>query len=237
MAKAQFQSTETMRIRFSPFVNSVTGAYIIGTDTCQLNYRAPGGAPAAVAMTWDAGIFMWYYDFVVGSYIQGEWRFRAVSNDANALPQWKTVVWGDYVDDITLGKTAAAAAQVSAAAAQVSAASADGKIGAPAISVTADIAALDTKIGLPAVTVSADIAAIGSIGSVTALIGVPEGATLCDDVKFLRKIGTNRWKQDAALKQFIVYDDDALTILFRFNTFDDAGVPAGTRVFERKPTP
>lgn len=212
MAKAQFQSGETMRIRFSPFVNAVTGAYIIGTDTCNLNYRPPGGAPAVVAMSWDAAIQMWYYDFVVGSYVQGEWRFRAVSSDVNALPQWKTIIWGDYVDDITLGLTAAAAAQVSAGSA-------------------------DTKIGVPAVTVSADIAAIGSVGSVTALIGVPEGATLCDDVLFLRKIGTNRWKQDAALKQFIVYDDDALTILFRFNTFDDAGVPAGTRVFERRPTP
>jgi hypothetical protein len=236
MAKAQFQSTEIMRIRFSPFVNSVTGAYIIGTDNCTLNYRPPGGAPAAVAMSWDAGIHLWYYDFAVPAYVQGEWRFKAVSDDVNALPQWKTVIWGDYVDDITLGKTAAVAGAATGT-------TIDGKVGAPAVTLAADIAAIGTVgsvtalIGVPAVTVSADIAAIGSVGSVTALIGAPEGATLCDDVKFLRKVGTNRWKQDAALKQFIVYDDDALTILFRFNTFDDAGVPAGTRVFERKPTP
>jgi len=210
MAKAQFQSTETMRIRFSPFVNAVTGAYIIGTDTCQLNYRPPGGAPAAVAMSWDAGIQVWYYDFVVGSYVQGEWRFRGVSNDVNALPQWKNVIWGDYVDDITAAKTAAAAAQVSSG-------SADTKIGAPVATVSLDIAAISTKIGAPAISVSADIAGLDT------------------DIIKLRKVATNRWKQDVALKQFIVYDDDGLSILFRFNTFDDTGVPAGTRIFERRP--
>jgi hypothetical protein len=212
MAKSQYQSTEIMRVRFSPFVNATTGAYIIGTDTCTLNYRPPGGAPASVAMAWDSSIQMWYYDFLVAGYVQGEWRFRAVSSDAAALPQWKTIVWGDYVDDVTLGKTAAA--------------SADTKLGLPAVTVSDDIAAIDVKVGAPAVSLAADLAAVG--GDVTSIEA---------DVISLRKIATNRWKQDATLKQYLVYNDDGVTVLFRFNTFDDSGVPAGSRVFERRPVP
>lgn len=152
MGKSQFLSSEIMKIRFPPFINSVTGAYIIGTDACTLFFRRPDNSLANVPMVWDANIFIWTYDFAVIGYMQGEWRFRGVSTDPNALPQWKTgIYWGDYVDDI----------------------------------------------------------------------------------RTIRKIQTNRWRVDVALRQLIMYEDDGVTIMRTWNLFDDAGVPSGTRVFER----
>lgn len=141
--KAQYQSTEAIKLRFAPFVDHTTGHYIIGTDTCNVTRLKPDGTNDTVAMSWNATIQMWTLDIAVGSYQQGEWRFHAVSNDANAQDQWKVIFWGDYVNDTIALNT---------------------KLGTPvAGTVSLDIAAIQTKLGTPAgASVSVDIATLQS---------------------------------------------------------------------------
>jgi hypothetical protein len=150
--KDQFQSTETLRVRFLPFVNKLTGEYIIGSDTCQLTLKKPDNTTSSVAATFDSDVSMWYYDVLVGSYQQGEWRIKAVSNDTNALPQWKVYIWGDYVEDITTVKTRLG----TPVAASISADIANVQTTANTVNTTANT--INTKIGTPDnVTVSQDI--------------------------------------------------------------------------------
>jgi hypothetical protein len=119
--KGQFQSTESLRIRLTPFVSKVTGDYLTaGTDVCTLTIGKPDGSVytgSPVTATWDAVTKMWLYTITTGSYAAGEWRVYAVSNDLNALPKWGVYFWGDYVDDITAAKLASQAAQSSSASA------------------------------------------------------------------------------------------------------------------------
>lgn len=149
--KDQFQSTETLRLRFLPFVNKLTGEYIVGSDTCTLTIKKPDNTTTSVGATFDSDVSMWYYDVSTGSYQQGEWRIKAVSNDTNALPQWKVYIWGDYVEDITTVKT---------------------RLGTPvAASISADIAnvqttanTINTKLGTPVLTdLSTDLSYLTSL--------------------------------------------------------------------------
>ena len=101
--KTQFVPTEPMQIRFAPFVDKTTGAYILGTDECTLTIKRPGGALIAPAPTavWDTDVHLWHLDLDVGTYYeQGEWRIEAESNDPNANPQWHVLTWGDYVSKL-----------------------------------------------------------------------------------------------------------------------------------------
>jgi len=102
--KTQFQSTEALQVRLPPFLDKTTGDFITGgADTCTLTIKKPDGVLLAGGPhlgVYDAAVDMWTFDVSVGSYLQGEWRVRAVSNDADAVPQWRSLRWGDYVESL-----------------------------------------------------------------------------------------------------------------------------------------
>lgn len=98
--KQQFQSIEALRIRLTPFVDKITGDYIIGGDTATVTVERPDGTSFLESLVWDSTVHIWWYDIPVGSYMQGEWRIEAISSNANAFHQWKTPMWGDYVENL-----------------------------------------------------------------------------------------------------------------------------------------
>ncbi len=109
IAKTQFQSTEALAIRLRPFIDKTTGEFIVGgSDTVTLEIRRPNGTALPGGpheATYDANVDMWTFDIATGSYVQGEWRVKAESDDADALPQWASYRWGDYVEDIATIKS------------------------------------------------------------------------------------------------------------------------------------
>lgn len=107
MPKGQFQSTEDMLVSFPPFTDKTTGLYIVGTDTCTVTIKKPDNTVTSQSATWDTDVNMWLLTISHTSYQQGAWKFKAVSNNANALNQYKIEYWGDYVEDITTAKTQA----------------------------------------------------------------------------------------------------------------------------------
>jgi hypothetical protein len=184
--KDQFQSTETLRVRFLPFVNKLTGEYIIGSDTCQLTLKKPDNTTSSVAATFDSDVSMWYYDVLVGSYQQGEWRIKAVSNDTNALPQWKVYIWGDYVEDITTVKTRLG----TPVAASISADIANVQTTANTVNTTANT--INTKIGTPVSSVSTDIAGVQTTSNtINTKIGTPDNGTVSQDILDLRGVANS----------------------------------------------
>lgn len=56
-----------------------------------------------------------------------------------------------------------------------------------------------------------------------------------DIVTIIRNVELGRWKLDKTAKQWILYEDDGVTELKRFNLFDDAGNPSADAVYERVP--
>ena len=99
--KDQFQSIEVLCVRLPPFMDSATGSYIVGgTDVCTLTVKSPGSTVTTPTATWDPDVQLWVYDIPLLDYEQGEWRIKAVSDAANALPQWRVYTWGDYVDTL-----------------------------------------------------------------------------------------------------------------------------------------
>lgn len=208
--KGQFQSTETLRIRLSPFIDKTTGNYIIaGTDVCTLTIVRPNGSlhtGSTVTATWDSLAKIWYYDISTGSFEAGEWRVYAVTNDANGLPKWAIYYWGDYVDTIATITTV------------------NTRVGAPVgASISADVAAVHSRIGAPVgASISADVASIKA-----------DAVSMLSDLSDLYQLGAGRWRVQGT--QLIVYGPDDVTPLLVFDLKDDAGVPSGTRVFERVP--
>jgi hypothetical protein len=53
-------------------------------------------------------------------------------------------------------------------------------------------------------------------------------------VELIKQIGSGRWKIDTSTKEMILYKDDNITELFRFNLKDASGVASATSVFERE---
>ncbi len=103
--KSQFQSDEVLKIRFPPFVDLTDGSEITG-DACTVTVRKPDNSTATYnagsspAVSFDSTIGLWILDIPTGSYAQGEWRIKAVSDAANSNIQRKVLVWGDYVEEI-----------------------------------------------------------------------------------------------------------------------------------------
>jgi len=101
MAKAQFQSSEQIQVRFPPFMDSTTGQYL-SSGTATMNIRkGDGTTQTGVSLSWDAVVSMWYVDLTPTLPTEaGEWRFQAVSSNPNAFPQWKILHVGDYIDKL-----------------------------------------------------------------------------------------------------------------------------------------
>ena len=195
MAKSQFQSTEDLLIRLPPFISTEDGSYFLVGSDCTLVVVKPDGtlyAGAIDAPAQDANTGHWKSRIAAAHYIQGVWTIKATSTDTGALEQFREIIWGDYVDDITLTKTQAttaasqattAASQATTAASQAtaaasSAASADGKCTTIAAvtsalptfpsdpadesALEAVIAGVSTKLGTPVSDIHTELVAVKS---------------------------------------------------------------------------
>jgi len=100
--KSQFISSENLQIVFPPFLDTSAQDFITSGDVATLVVVKPGGSILSPAPTLvrNAADF-WTAEVVAASFFEeGEWTIKATSDDANALDQYKSVVWGDYMTDI-----------------------------------------------------------------------------------------------------------------------------------------
>lgn len=93
--KDQFDISETVLVRFPPFMSRSTGQYIIGGDTAQVIINK-SGTPETHSLTWDSDSEMWSLD-IAPPHVEGEWRLKAFSSDASAFPQYKVIVCGSHL--------------------------------------------------------------------------------------------------------------------------------------------
>lgn len=106
--KSQYASTEVLKLSFPPFINGVSGAYIIdGLDTVQFTLRKPDTTTQVVAVSFDSDVKFWVAEIAIISFQEGLWLVRAVSDATNAIDQFRALSWGDYVDDIGEARQAA----------------------------------------------------------------------------------------------------------------------------------
>lgn len=100
--KAQFIASESLSIVFPPFLDTSAQEFITAVDVVTLTIVKPDGSlftPAPTPVR-DANSDFWVAEITAPFFELGEWTIKAVSDDANALDQYKSVVWGDYMDDI-----------------------------------------------------------------------------------------------------------------------------------------
>ena len=248
--KDQFQSVEALRVRFPPFIDKTPGEEIIGTDTCSVFYKKPNGTTDSASATWDDYIEIWTLDLAIGVYMQGEWAFKATSDDPNARAQRKVLMWGDYVenldetvasratqDQILSDATPFPGADVALIEAKTTALPAipasQGDVTDARDSVMGvddrDLTGIQDLIGAPTTTLTAEVSA-----AKTAAEGAETQATAAAALSLIvRKMVANGWKVQGT--QLIVYDDDGVSIYKLFDLKDDSGNPSGTRVFQRVP--
>ena len=98
--KGQFISAEPLEILLRPFLMSAGALIVAGTDVITLTLKAPDTAIYNPTAVWDAVVSMWVAQVDVVDFQEGEWLLYGVSNVANSLPQFMSLWWGDYVDDI-----------------------------------------------------------------------------------------------------------------------------------------
>jgi hypothetical protein len=116
--------------------------------------KGDGTTQTGVSLSWDSVIHMWYVDLTATLPDQaGEWRFKAVSSNPNAFPQWKTLHIADYVDKIDASvSTRATPAQILSDLTPFSGSN-----------IESDVGIIDTKIGSPVTSVSADLAVVDGV--------------------------------------------------------------------------
>lgn len=107
--KAQFIASENLRIVFPPFLDTANNVFVTAADVATLVVVKPDGSLLAPAPTLvrDANNDFWSAEIAFALFEVGEWTIKASSDAANALDQYKSVVWGDYMTDIrqaTLGR-------------------------------------------------------------------------------------------------------------------------------------
>lgn len=107
--KGQYISSENLRIILPPFLDTSTNLFITSGDLVTLTIKKPDNtllAPAPTAVR-DGDTDFWVASIPTGDFQAGEWLIKAESDAANALPQFATLVWGDFLDDLlqaTLGR-------------------------------------------------------------------------------------------------------------------------------------
>lgn len=107
--KSQFIAGEDLRIVIPPFLDTSTSDFITSGDIATLTVVKPDGTLYAPSPTLirNANSNFWEASIDVADFEAGEWSIVAVSDDANALDQYRNLVWGDYMSDIrqaTLGR-------------------------------------------------------------------------------------------------------------------------------------
>jgi hypothetical protein len=100
MSKSQFTSTEPLDILLNPFIDSF-GEYITtGADVVTLVLKAPDTTIYNPTAVWDSDVSRWVAQLDVVNFNEGEWLLYGVSDEVGSLPQFTSLWWGDYVDDI-----------------------------------------------------------------------------------------------------------------------------------------
>ena len=107
--KAQFIASEDLRIVLPPFLDTSTSSFITSVDVATLTVVKPDGTLYSPAPTLirNANSNFWETSIPAADFEVGEWSIVGVSDDANALDQYKNLVWGDYMSEIrqaTLGR-------------------------------------------------------------------------------------------------------------------------------------
>lgn len=109
MAKSQFTSTEDLNVTLPPFTDKTSHDPITAGDSVTLTIKKPDGTLLASPPTpaRDADTDFWVASVPSAEFQEGTWLVKGVSDDANAIPQYLILVWGDYVDDIQEARQAA----------------------------------------------------------------------------------------------------------------------------------
>ena len=94
VTKVQFQPTESLKFYVGEFVDKFTGSPITG-DTVTFTVVSPTPATTTVSGVYSATSRIWSGSVAVGSYVAGAWQILATSSNANALPQYLVLQWGD----------------------------------------------------------------------------------------------------------------------------------------------
>lgn len=107
--KAQYIASEDLRIVIPPFLKTTDNTFITTGDVVTLTIKKPDDtllAPAPTAVR-DGDTDFWVASVPKAQFQSGEWLVKAESDDPDALPQYRLLVWGDFLDDIfqaTLGR-------------------------------------------------------------------------------------------------------------------------------------
>lgn len=107
--KVQFISSENLRIVFPPFLDIANNVFVTAGDIATLTVVKPDTSlflPAPTLVR-DANSDFWSAEISSSLLEVGEWTIKAVSDAADTLDQYQSVVWGDYMTDIrqaTLGR-------------------------------------------------------------------------------------------------------------------------------------
>lgn len=107
--KAQFIASENLRIVFPPFLDTATSTYVTAADIATLTVVKPDGSlfTPAPTLVRDANSDIWSVEIAAADFEIGEWFIKATSDAVNTLPQYRGIIWGDYMTDIrqaTLGR-------------------------------------------------------------------------------------------------------------------------------------
>lgn len=100
--KGQYIASEELRIVVPPFLNTDTNQFITDTDVVTLTIKKPDDtllAPAPTAVR-DADTDFWIAIIPVASFLAGDWLIKAESDAVATLPQFVSLVWGDFMDDM-----------------------------------------------------------------------------------------------------------------------------------------
>lgn len=98
--KAQYIASENLRIVIPPFLDTSSGSYITSGDVVTLTIKKPDNtllSPAPTA-TRDGDTDFWVAEVDVADFQAGEWLIKAESDDANSIPQYRFLLWGDFLD-------------------------------------------------------------------------------------------------------------------------------------------
>lgn len=100
--KAQFIASENLRIVFPPFLDTANNVFVTAADVATLVVVKPNGSLFAPAPTLvrDANNDFWSAEIDAANFEIGEWTIKASSDAPDALDQYQSVVWGDYMTDI-----------------------------------------------------------------------------------------------------------------------------------------
>lgn len=104
--KSQFVSAEDLDILLSPFMLA-DGTVVPGTDTLTIVAKAPDTTIINPTATYDVSAGRWVASIPAASFQEGEWLIYATSDAAGTFPQFSSLWWGDYVDDIPETRQAA----------------------------------------------------------------------------------------------------------------------------------